>query len=232
MRKLEVPLLPFVTLTLCFLGFGVTATATTMTVSPAGQMTTTVASAATLETFNSGTLPAGYSILSCKHPAGCGVLSPATNHGPTGDTTDYLATGVGTISINLATIESSFGFKGPIDYFGLYWGSIDPYTNSVTFWDGSHEVASFTGSEVASKASAMGIPVTLGKSSLFVNFFADGDTWTTIDLTSTYPSFESDNHAFGPVPEPATMALVGLGLVAVALVFRRRKNASEHAERG
>jgi hypothetical protein len=222
-----------VILTLCFLGVVVTATATTMTmtVSPPGQMTTSAAGAATLETFNNGSLPVGYSIVSCKYPKGCGVLSPVNHNPPTGDTTDYLATGQGEISINLAAVESSFGLTHPIDYFGLDWGSIDAY-NTVSFWDGSTLVASFNGTDVASTAAAMGIPVTLGKSSLFVNFLANGATWTTIDLTSTSPSFESDNHAFGPVPEPATMALMGLGLVVVALLFRRRKGASGHAERG
>jgi hypothetical protein len=234
MRNTKVSLLAI--LALCLLGLAVRATGTpmTMTISPPGQMTTTVAGAATLETFNNGSLPAGYTITSCKHAVACGVLSPTSHFGsePTGDTTDYLATGNGTISITLATVATASGLSGrTFDYFGLYWGSIDDF-NSVTFWDGSTEVGSFTGAQVATAASASGIPVTPGKTSLFVNFFANGYTWTTIDLTSTHPNFESDNHAFGPVPEPATMALMGIGLLVIALAVRRRKNVSGYFDRG
>jgi hypothetical protein len=218
-----------VILALCLLGVGVTATATTIQVSPAGQMMSTEAGATTVN-FTSG-LPAGYTANCPDGNADCGVISAGKWVYPTGDTKPYLGTGIGSdsISINLATVQSSLGFKNPITYFGLYWGSIDTY-NTISFWDGSTEVASFTGADVA---HAAGSPVNFGSTSLFVNFFADGSTWTTIDLTSSSPNFESDNHAFedSAVPEPATMALMGLGLLSLSLVFRRRDDSNETAPR-
>jgi hypothetical protein len=210
-----------VILALCFLG--VTATATTIQVSPAGQMTTTESGATTVN-FTSG-LPSGYT-LSCPSGRGdCGVIPGGQWVYPTGDKNPYLDTGLGTVSINLATVQSSLGMSKPISYFGLYWGSIDTY-NTISFWNHSTEVASFTGADVASHAPSS---VNYGSTSFFVNFFANGDTWTNIDLTSSQPAFESDNHAFADssVPEPATMALMGLGLLGLSLVFRRRPSAGE-----
>lgn len=228
MKKGRISLLVAVAL----LWFGVVATATTMTVSPAGQMTTTEVGATTVD-FTSG-LPAGYTENCADGNKDCGVIPAGIWVYPTGDRKPYLGTGIGadSISINLASVASSLGIKGSIDYFGLYWGSIDTY-NTLSFWDGSHEVASFTGAQVAAAASS---PVTFGTTSLFVNFFADGDTWTTIDLTSSAPNFESDNHAFAgsmgsAVPEPATMALMGLGLLAISLAFRRRNSNTNGANK-
>jgi hypothetical protein len=218
MPKAKICLL--VALALCLLGVGVTANATTMSVSPAGQMTTTEAGAITVN-FTSG-LPAGYTANCPDGNKDCGVIPGGQWVYPTGDKNPYLGTGIGSdsISINLAAVKGALGFSGNINYFGLYWGSIDTW-NTISFWDGSTEVASFAGTNVASAASS---PVDFGTTSLFVNFFANGNTWTTIDLTSSQPNFESDNHAFGDsaVPEPATMALLGLGMLGVSLLIRRQ----------
>lgn len=134
---------------------------------------------------------------------------------PTNDATHYLATGIGSVTIDLASAGAS--------YFGMYWGSLDSY-NTITLFNGSSS-ESYTGSQIALRADTSGY----GTESRYVNFLADkGASYSKIVLSSTHENFETDNHAFlfraaGPqAPEPSTTLLLGGGGLLLAVCTRKR----------
>lgn len=114
---------------------------------------------------------------------------------------------------------AEFGLGADYDYFGLFWGSVDTY-NTLSFWNDGAQVASFSGSDI-SPLLANGNQ-TSWQSNRYINFFfTEGDIYDTIRMTSTNFAFETDNHAFGVVPEPSIIALFGLGLLGLGLVRRK-----------
>ena len=60
----------------------------------------------------------------------------------------------------------------------------------------------------------------------YVNFSVSGGAVDRIVLTSGTAALESDNHAYIAAiatPEPASLALTGVGLVLVSFVGRRKR---------
>jgi hypothetical protein len=134
---------------------------------------------------------------------------------PAGDFSKYLSVkGDGATTITLSNPNNY--------YFGLLWGSMDTYnTIKFTFIDGAQSV-SYTGRDVASLPGANG-SWDDSSNNKYVNF-TFSNAIKSVTLTSGSNSFEVDNLAVAPVPEPATMLLFGTGLVCLVGVIRRKKS--------
>jgi PEP-CTERM motif len=194
--------------------------------SPPGAATLTV-------TFNptNGTLPVGVASGTSGTNA-APVLSGSNGNGfgspnqPNGtDTTAYLTTGTGSVTMTFSSNQM---------YFGLLWGSVDTY-NTLTFYEngvaiggGGDGVSFLTGTDVLG-SGADGNQGAGGTA--YVNITSTL-AFNEVVATSSINAFEFDNVAYNPtpigVPEPSTfvvaafgaMGMIGFGLRRKALKFK------------
>lgn len=199
-----------------------------------GSGLTTGRSGATVETFDLARISESFKSSVTVNGAGCGtnVVSASgdasmTNGSvggvraaPAGDTTCFYST-PDQSSHGSSTITFP-GAKGPIDYLGFYWGSMDNY-NTLVFLDAKgNTVGSINGADVRAAGAAAGDQMALG-SNRYVNIdFGKGEQFSEVRFDSTSYAFEIDNLAFQSVPEPATFAVLGLGALALGAARRRR----------
>ena len=182
----------------------------------AGEGLTTCVQGANVANFDSGATPAGYS----GSATVLGGSLPGKSAAPAGDTSDYLTVAISSTAPSVSSPAVETIALGTVDnYLGLYWGSIDKY-NTIEFLKGGVVVDTVTGGQVLAPGTKAGDQAAAG-SNEYVNVLVSSG-FDTVRLITTGYNLEVDNVATANVPEPASISLLGVGLLGL---FLRRKRS-------
>ncbi len=107
-------------------------------------------------------------------------------------------------------------FSSPQNSFSILWGSIDSY-NTISFSNGSI----WTGTDIINLFTLGGSAASFERVAELRFDFDAAKSFNTVTFTSTQAAFEFALPS--QVPEPGTLALLGLALGVAGVVSRRRK---------
>ncbi len=129
------------------------------------------------------------------------------------------------MTLNYSGLIASLGGTS-LNYLGLYYGSIDYYNDLIFYDKDGNVILTITGQSLIDFFNGTSGDKVSNATNVYVNlFFTPVESFTSFSFTTSGVAFEMDNVAVGHVPEPATLALLGLGLTALGVSRRRTPKA-------